>query len=115
VGTHLAAPFPGPAVSLSEAVSPADSVFSHNSGSSNDTSEQGSTSNTSDSEQRPVTQNVDLEIKGIEKTGPDVVISTSPQDIAKIEALHNSISDLASHFATILFSERGEEVLASSQ
>ena len=42
-------------------------------------------------------------------------LCTSPEDIAKIEAFHNSISELATHFTTILFSENGEEVISSSQ
>lgn len=43
------------------------------------------------------------------------VVCSSPEDIAKIEAFHNSISGLAAHFTTILFSENEKEVMSSTQ
>lgn len=111
---HLAAPFPGPFASIEEAVSPSmDSVFSRTSTSSNESSD-GCCRSPPDTVAQ--SQTVEVEITNIEKkTDDNRMLCASPENFAKIEAFHNSISELASHFTTILFSERGDEVLSSSK
>ncbi len=111
----LVAPFPGPGTSIEEAVSPStNSVFSRTSSSSNESSDGCSRSPPETNEH---TQNVEVEINNREmkKTDDNRVLCTSPEDLAKIEAFHNSISELAGHFTTILFSESGDKVLSSSK
>ena len=154
------APFPAPSASVRDAVSPSsDSVFSHNSVSSNESIEERQSSRASPEstehaqKDKQVTEHAQRDIQatghaqknrdrseqsqqGVEveitdnrvkregltiRTSSDDVMNmekgvcASPEDIAKIEAFHNSISELATHFTTILFSESGEEVISSSQ
>ncbi len=120
---HIVAPFPGPAVSISDTVSPStDCVFRQNSVSSNESSEGGGQSppGTTEQAQNSPQPNVEVEITNREKKSvrndnrERGSICTSPEDLIKIEAFHNSISELAGHFTTILFSESGEEVVSSS-
>lgn len=123
------APFPGPPGSIREAVSPSsDSVFSQNSISSNESGEEHLSPKTESEyfmSQEGSQHSVEVEIndnhvkKNSKVCENDVhnsgLVCTSPKDLAKIEAFHTSISQLASHFTTILFSDHGEEVLSSSQ
>lgn len=120
---HIVAPFPGPAVSIGDAVSPStDSVFRQNSVSSNESSEGCRQSPPVITEQAHNSSqpNVEVEITNREKKSvrndnrERGSVCTSPEDLVKIEAFHSSISELAGHFTTILFSESGEEVISSS-